>query len=92
MKALLGDTPLFRKITASILLASVFFLSALSAIVFYSNEKLENDLLDSQTRFELENALELLAQDPQSPLPAPPARSGPDTCRAIQAGPADAAG
>jgi signal transduction histidine kinase len=70
MKALLGDTPLFRKITASILLASVFFLSVLSAIVFYSNEKLEEDLLDSQTRFELDNVLELLAQDPQSPLPA----------------------
>ena len=70
MKRLLGDTPLFRKITASILLASVSFLLLLTIVVFYSNETLEDDLLNSQTQFELENILELLAQDPDSPLPA----------------------
>jgi len=70
MKSLLGDTPLFRKIMASILLASVFFLALLTIVVYYSNEALEEELLSSQTQFELENIREQLTQDPQAPLPA----------------------
>ncbi|MDH3218407.1 MAG: HAMP domain-containing histidine kinase [Gammaproteobacteria bacterium] len=69
MKALLGGSPLFRKILASILLASVFFLSLLTVVVYYSNEILENALLTKQTDFELANTIELLERDPQAALP-----------------------
>lgn len=69
MTSILGGSPLFRKIMASILLASVFFLSLLTIIVYYSNEILESDLLAKQTEFELYNILELLTVDPNAPLP-----------------------
>ncbi len=69
MKSLLGGSPLFRKIMVSFLLASVFFLSLLTLVVYYSNEILEDDLLARQTEFELYNILELLTADPNAPLP-----------------------
>ena len=69
MNFLFGGSPLFRKIMASILLASVFFLTLLSVVVFYSNEILEDDLLARQTGFELQNIQKLLAQDPDAALP-----------------------
>jgi signal transduction histidine kinase len=53
----------------SFLLASVFILSLLSIVVYYSNEILEDDLLSRQTDFELRHILDLLAQDPQAELP-----------------------
>jgi signal transduction histidine kinase len=65
----LGDSPLSRKIMSSILLASVCFLSLLTIVVYYSNEALEDALLNTQTDFELENIRELLAQNPDAPLP-----------------------
>jgi len=70
MKFLFGGSPLFRKIMASILLASVFFLTLLTIVVYYSNEILEDDLLARQTEFELKNIEELLAQDPGAALPS----------------------
>jgi len=69
LKSVLGDSPLFRKIMASILLASVFFLSLLSAVVYYSNEILEDALLARQTDFELQNIQQLLSRDPDAALP-----------------------
>jgi len=69
VKSLLGGSPLFRKIMVSFLLASVFFLSLLTIVVYYSNEILEDDLLNKQTEFELNNIQELLAQDPTAALP-----------------------
>ena len=69
MKSLFGDSPLFRKIMASILLASVFFLSLLNIVVYYSNEILEEELLAKQINFELDNTLQLLARDPDAILP-----------------------
>jgi hypothetical protein len=69
MKSLLGGSHLFRKIMASILLASVLFLSLLSIVVYYSNEILEDALLAKQTDFELQNIKSLLARDPQARLP-----------------------
>ncbi len=69
MTSILGGSPLFRKIMVSMLLASVFFLSLLTVIVYYSNEILEDDLLAKQTEFELYNIMELLALDPNAPLP-----------------------
>jgi len=70
VKSLLGETSLFRRINASILLASAFFLSLLSIVVYYSNEALEDELLQAQSLFELEHIRDLLAHDPDSPLPA----------------------
>jgi signal transduction histidine kinase len=70
VKALPGGSPLFRKIMASILLASVFFLSLLSIVVYYSNEILEDALLAKQTNFELQNIQQLLTQDPDAVLPS----------------------
>lgn len=70
MTTLLGGSPLFRKIMASILLASVFFLTLLTIVVVYSNEILEDDLLAKQTEYELKNTEELLAKDPQAALPS----------------------
>ncbi len=70
MKALPGGSPLFRKIMVSILLASVFFLSLLSIVVYYSNEILEDALLAKQTNFELQNIQQLLTQDPDAVLPS----------------------
>lgn len=70
MKPLLGDSPLFRKIMLSILLASMFFLSLLTIVVYYSNEILEDELLAKQTDFELENIQNLLKQDSDAPLPS----------------------
>ena len=69
MKPLFGGSPLFRKIMASILLASVLFLSLLSIVVYYSNEILEDELLAKQTNFELQNIKSLLAGDPHVRLP-----------------------
>ena len=69
MKSPFGGSPLFRKIMASILLATVLFLSLLSIVVYYSNEILENELLAKQTDFELQNIRSLLAGNPDSPLP-----------------------
>ncbi|MDH3760053.1 MAG: HAMP domain-containing histidine kinase [Gammaproteobacteria bacterium] len=69
MTSILGGSPLFRRIMISMLLASVFFLSLLTIVVFYSNEILEDDLLDKQSEFELYNILELLAVDPNASLP-----------------------
>jgi signal transduction histidine kinase len=69
LKSLLGGSPLFRKIMLSILLASMFFLSLLTIVVYYSNEILEDELLAKQTDFELENIQNLLNQDPDTPLP-----------------------
>ena len=69
MKSLLGGSPLFRKIMASILLASVLFLSLLSIVVYYSNEILEDALLAKQTDFELQNIKSLLADNPDTRLP-----------------------
>ncbi len=69
MKSLLGGSPLFRKIMLSILLASMFFLSLLTIVVYYSNEILEDALLAKQTDFELKNIQYLLNQDPDTPLP-----------------------
>lgn len=69
MKSLFGGSPLFRKIMISFLLASVFFLSLLTIVVYYSNEILEDDLLAKQTEFELNNIRELLATDANAPLP-----------------------
>jgi signal transduction histidine kinase len=54
---------------ASFLLASVFILSLLSIVVYYSNEILEDDLLSKQTDFELRHILNLLERDPQADLP-----------------------
>lgn len=62
-------SPLFRRMMLSILLASMFFLSLLTLLVYYSNEALEDALLATQTRFEVDNIRELLAQDPAAPLP-----------------------
>lgn len=70
MKSFLGGSPLFRKIMLSILLASTFFLSLLTVVVYYSNEILEDELLAKQTDFELKNIQNLLQQDPESPLPS----------------------
>ena len=70
MNSLLGGSPLFRKIMLSILLASIFFLSLLTIVVYYSNEILEDELLAKQTDFELENIQNLLNQDPDTPLPS----------------------
>ena len=53
----------------SILLASTFFLSLLTVVVYYSNEILEDSLLAKQTEFELNNIQALLAKDANSPLP-----------------------
>lgn len=69
MTSPLGDSPLFRKIMSSILLASVCFLSLLTIVVYYSNEVLEDALLNTQTDFELENIRKQLAQNPDAPLP-----------------------
>ncbi|MGD8840495.1 MAG: HAMP domain-containing sensor histidine kinase, partial [Gammaproteobacteria bacterium] len=69
MTPLLGHSPLFRKIMISILLASTVFMSLLTIVIYYSNEALENDLLDSQTEFELEHIRKLLTLDPDAPLP-----------------------
>ncbi|MCP4391639.1 MAG: HAMP domain-containing histidine kinase, partial [Gammaproteobacteria bacterium] len=69
MTSILGGSPLFRKIMVSMLLASVFFLSLLTIVVYYSNEILEDDLLARQTEFELYNIQELLATDPNAALP-----------------------
>jgi len=69
MNSLLGGSPLFRKIMASILLASVFFLSLLNIVVYYSNEILEDELLAKQIEFELDSTLHLLARDPNAVLP-----------------------
>ncbi|NCF35765.1 MAG: hypothetical protein GWP56_05165 [Gammaproteobacteria bacterium] len=69
MKSLLGGSPLFRRIMVSFLLASVFFLSLLTLVVYYSNEILEDDLLARQTEYELQNIRELLAKNPSAPLP-----------------------
>jgi signal transduction histidine kinase len=66
---LLGGSPLFRKILASILLASFFFLSVLNLVVYYSNEILEDALLAKQINFELENIIQLLARNPDAVLP-----------------------
>ena len=70
MKSLLGGSPLFRKIMLSILLASMFFLSLLTIVVYYSNEILEDELLAKQTDFELKNIQNLLNQDPDTSLPS----------------------
>jgi signal transduction histidine kinase len=70
VKSPLGGSPLFRKIMLSILLASMFFLSLLTIVVYYSNEILEDELLTKQTDFELENIQNLLNQDPDTPLPS----------------------
>lgn len=69
MKTLLGGSPLFRKITISILLASVFFMSLLNIVVYYSNEILEDALLAKQTEFELQYTRKLLAENPDTLLP-----------------------
>jgi signal transduction histidine kinase len=69
VKSLLGGSPLFRRIMVSFLLASVFFLSLLTLVVYYSNEILEDDLLARQTEYELQNIRELLAKNPSAPLP-----------------------
>ena len=69
MKSLFGGSPLFRKIMASILLASMLFLSLLSIVIYYSNEILEDELLAKQTDFELQNIKSLLATDPDARLP-----------------------
>ncbi len=69
MKSLLGGSPLFRRILASILLACVLFLSLLSLIVYYSNEILEDALLARQSDFELSHIRQLLAQNPDASLP-----------------------
>jgi signal transduction histidine kinase len=70
LKSLLGGSPLFRKIMLSILLASMFFLSLLTIVVYYSNEILEDELLAKQTDFELKNIQNLLNQDPDTSLPS----------------------
>jgi len=54
---------------ASILLASVSFLSLLTIVVYYSNEILEDALLTKQTDFELQNVQEILRKDPDAALP-----------------------
>ena len=69
MKTLFGGSPLFRKITISILLASVFFMSLLNLVVYYSNEILEDALLAKQTEFELQYTRKLLAENPDALLP-----------------------
>jgi len=69
VKPIPAGSPLFRKIMANIMLASVFFLSLLSIVVYYSNEILEDELLATQIDFELDNTLHLLAQDPDAVLP-----------------------
>lgn len=53
-----------------IVFASVFLLSLLSLVVYYSNEILEDDLLARQTEFELRNIEDLLAQDSDADLPS----------------------
>ena len=70
MKSAADGSPLFRKIMLSILLASVFFLSLLTTIAYYSYEFLEDKLLTEQTDLELSNTLKLLAQDPDAALPS----------------------
>jgi signal transduction histidine kinase len=69
IKPLLEGSSLFRRIMASIVLASVFFLSLLTLVVYYSNEILEDDLLARQINFELENTLQLLTRNPDAVLP-----------------------
>ena len=69
MISFFGGSQLFRKIMLSILLASIFFLSLLTAVVYYSNEILEDDLLAKQTEFELKNIQDLLELDVDAPLP-----------------------
>ncbi len=53
----------------SFLLASVFFLSLLTIVVYYSNEILEDDLLAKQTEYELQNIRDLLTKNPSALLP-----------------------
>ncbi|MCP4469247.1 MAG: HAMP domain-containing histidine kinase [Gammaproteobacteria bacterium] len=69
MKSLLGSSPLFRRIMASILLAAVLLVSLLSLVVYYSNEILEDQLLARQTDFELQNTRSLLTSNPDASLP-----------------------
>ena len=69
MIRLFDGPPLYRKIMLSFVLVSVFFISLLSLVVFYANEVLEEDLLERQTRFELEYVRELLAANPDARLP-----------------------
>lgn len=69
MKSLFGDSPLFRKIMVSILLAAMLFLSLLSIVVYYANEILEDELLARQIDSELQHARSLLANNPESSLP-----------------------
>ena len=69
MKSPLGDSPLFRKIMASILLAAVLFLSLLSMVVYYSNVVLEDELLTRLTDSELRNVRALLAGNSDASLP-----------------------
>ncbi len=76
MTSVLGGSVLFRKIMASILLASVLFLSLLTIVVYYSNQILEDELLATQTDFELENIKSQLAVNPEMSLPRT-ASSGP---------------
>ncbi len=69
MTPLLDGSPLSRKIMISILLAAILFLSLLSIVVYYSNEILEDQLLDKQTDFELQNTMALLASNSDAVLP-----------------------
>lgn len=69
MISLKESSPLFHRIMASILLASIVFLSLMSLLVYYSNVVLEDELLDRQTGFELQNVVDLLRQDPDATLP-----------------------
>ena len=69
MSAPAAGSPLFRRIMLSIVLASVSFLLLLTLVIYYSNEALEEALLDAQTRFELDNIRKLLEKNPAAPMP-----------------------
>ncbi len=69
MKPFSEQSALFKKILLSISFASIGFMTLLSLVIYYSNEKLEYDLLEKQVEFELHNIQHNLSNDPAAKLP-----------------------
>ena len=69
MKPFSEKSALFKNILLSISLASIGFMTLLSLVVYYANEKLEYDLLEKQVGFELDNIQQKLRNDPAAKLP-----------------------
>ena len=60
---------LTQKITLTIAIAAIGFLTIFSALVYIANERLEYDLLEQQTENEIDNIPKSLAANPQAILP-----------------------